>query len=86
MNPTGSKKELIENLAFLSISEIGQSHVLNKVKEWQSKEFITKKQAFDLRKTIRELSRIKTNVEENDLISELDIKIKEAANEIRSLC
>ena len=86
MKPTGSRKKLIENLAFLSISEIGQPTVLRQVREWQAKKLITRKQAFHLRATIKGISQIKMNEGENDLINELDSKVKAAANEARYLC
>ena len=86
MKPTGSRKKLIENLAFLSISEIGQPTVLRQVREWQAKKLITRKQSFHLRATIKGISQIKMNEGENDLINELDSKVKAAANEARYLC
>jgi hypothetical protein len=79
MKPTGSKKGLAENLALYTILELGQSQVLSKVKEWQISGDISKKQAYDLRTFIKQLT--KTPIEEkgNDLINELDRKVKEAA-------
>jgi len=79
MKPTGSKKELAENLALYSIVELGQSQVLNKVKEWQISGDISKKQAYDLRTFIKELTKAPINEKGNDLIIELNKKIKEAA-------
>lgn len=79
MKPTGSKKELAENLARYSIIELGQPQVLNKVKEWQKRGEISKKQAYDLRTFIIQLSKIPTDEKGNDLINELDRKVKEAA-------
>lgn len=79
MKPTGSKKRFVENLALYTILELGQSKVLNKVKEWQERAEIDKFQAHRLRTFIKQLS--KTPIEEkgNDLINELDRKVKEAA-------
>lgn len=79
MKPTGSKKEFAENLALLTILELGQPKVLSTVKEWQESNQISKKQAYDLRLFIKELSKTPVNEPGNDLIRELDQKIKEAA-------
>jgi hypothetical protein len=79
MKPTGSKKELAENLALFAILELGQPQVLNKVKEWQKKREISKKQAYDLRSFIKQLSNTPIDEKGNELINELDRKIKEAA-------
>lgn len=79
MKPTGSKKELAENLALYTIIELGQSQVLGKVKEWQQRGEISKKQAYDLRAFIIHLSKTPTEEAGNDLINELNKKIKEAA-------
>jgi hypothetical protein len=79
MKPTGSKKELAENLALFTILEMGQPQVLNKVKEWQERGDISKKQAYDLRTFIKELSKTPIDERGNDLINELNKKVKEAA-------
>ena len=79
MKPTGSKKELAENLALYSIIELGQSHVLSKVKEWQLSGDISKKQAYDLRIFIKQLANTPIDEKGNDLINELNKKVKEAA-------
>lgn len=79
MKPTGSKKELAESLALYSIIELGQSQVLSKVKEWQLSGLIKKKQAYDLRTFIKQLAKTPIDEKGNDLINELNKKIKEAA-------
>lgn len=79
MKPTGSKRELAENLALYSIIELGQSQVLDRVKEWQLSGDISKKQAYDLRTFIKDLAKNATDEKGNDLINELNKKIKEAA-------
>jgi len=79
MKPTGSKKELAENLALYTILELGQPQILSKVKEWQETSQISKKQAYDLRTFIKQLSKAPVNDQSNDLINELDQKVKEAA-------
>lgn len=79
MRPTGSKKQLVEDLALFTILEVGQAEILNKVKEWQDRGEIGKKQAYDLRKAIKELSSASSIEQRNELIQELDKKVKEAA-------
>ncbi len=79
MKPTGSKKQFIENLALFTVLEMGQPQVLSKVKEWQESGQISKKQAYDLRTATKQLSKIPIDRKGNDLIKELDKKIKEAA-------
>lgn len=79
MKPTGSKKELAENLALYTIIELGQPQVLNSVKEWQESGKISKKQAYDLRTFIKHLSNTPIDEKGNDLINELNKKVKEAA-------
>ena len=79
MKPTGSKKEFIENLALLTVLEMGQPQILIKVREWQESGQISKKQAYDIRASIKLLSKIPVNEKSNDLINEMDRKIKEAA-------
>lgn len=78
MKPTGSKKEFTENLALYTILELGQPKLLNTVKEWQSKGEISKKQAYDLRAFLKELTQKTINGESNELINELTRKVKEA--------
>lgn len=79
MKPTGSTKELIANLALLAILELGQPNVLDIVKIWQESGQISRKQAYDLRATIKSLSNCPKGEPGNELISELDRKIKDAA-------
>lgn len=79
MKPTGSKKELVENLALYTIIELGQPKILNLIKEWQDTGVINKKQAYDLRSTIKQLSETPIDEKGNDLIEELTRKVKEAA-------
>ncbi|HMG16618.1 MAG TPA: phage/plasmid replication protein [Saprospiraceae bacterium] len=79
MKPTGSKRVLAENLALYTILDIGQSNVLNNIKEWQLVGHISKKQAYDLRAFIKEISKTTFKDQGNELINELTKKIKEAA-------
>jgi hypothetical protein len=79
MKPTGSTKELIENMALFQILEAGQSQVLNTIKQWQLTGEITKKQAKDHREKIKLLTQKPFDIIGNDLINELNRKVKEAA-------
>lgn len=79
MKPTGSKKEFIEILALFTILELGQPAIINKVKEWQESGEISKKQAYDIRNSIKNISKTPMDEKGNDLINELNRKIKEAA-------
>lgn len=79
MKPTGSTKELIENIALIQILEAGQSQVLNTIKQWQLTGEITKKQAKDHREKIKLLSQKPFDELGNDFIIELNRKVKDAA-------
>ncbi|MDD4235614.1 MAG: hypothetical protein PHF99_06335 [Bacteroidales bacterium] len=79
IKPTGSTKQLIENLALLQALEFGQPHLLALVKEWQRAGIINKKQAQDHRNKIKSLSKIMADSPGMDLIQELNKKVKEAA-------
>ncbi|MCX6236371.1 MAG: hypothetical protein NTY07_02250 [Bacteroidia bacterium] len=79
MKPTGSTKELIENMALFQLLELGQPQLLTIVKEWQIRGLITKKQANDHRAKIKQLSKTPFDEKGNDLINELNRKVKEAA-------
>jgi len=79
MKPTGSKKEFAENLALYAILELGPPQILTRVKEWQQTGEINKKQAYDLRAFIKQLSKTPIDEKGNELINELNQKIKEAA-------
>jgi hypothetical protein len=76
---SGSKKEFVENLALLTILDVGQPLVLAKIKEAQNTGQISKKQAHDLRSTVRQLAAIQPKEEDNDLMDELTRKVKEIA-------
>jgi len=78
MKPTGSIKELAENLALFQVIEIGQPQILTTIKQWQETSEITKKQASDLKQWIKKISKTGSD-EVTSLITELDTKIKEAA-------
>lgn len=76
--PTGSSKYLIEQLAARTIINIGQDKMCKMIKEWQETEAITKKQAFDLRQSVQKVIESPDRFSNNELIAELDKKIKEA--------
>jgi len=79
MKPTGSTKDLGKELALLTILELGQSKILKLVDEWQLKNEITKKQAYDHRRYIKALTSKVSTDGKNDLIDELNKKIIEAS-------
>ena len=76
--PTTSTKELASILSAFAISEIGDSSLLNMVANWQEQGLVTKKQASDLRKFIRETVKQKMKESGNEFIEELDKKIKDS--------
>lgn len=79
MKPTGSTKDLIENMALFQLIELGQPQILSIIKEWQQKGLITKKQANDHRAKIKLLAKTPIDEQGNELINELNQKVKEAA-------
>lgn len=79
MKPTGSTKELVENLALYSILEAGQPHVLSLIKQWQETGKIDKHQAQRHRDFIKKIASKDVDEKGNELINELTRKIKEAA-------
>ena len=79
LNPTGSSKNLLEQLASQSVVKLGQDNLFKLIKEWQENNSVTKKQAYDLRRAITKISTAPDRFISNELISELDKKIKNAA-------
>jgi hypothetical protein len=77
--PTGSSKYLIEQLATRALMNTGQDKLFSLINEWQELNIITKKQAFDLRQVLKKISSAPDRYSGNELITELDKKIKEAA-------
>jgi len=77
--PTGSSKYFIEQLAGRTIQDIGQNKLFYLLKEWQGTELISKKQAFDIKKSLQKISKSPDHNSGNELINELDRKIEEAA-------
>ena len=79
MKPTGSKKEFTDQAVLALIGEVGQETNLSKLKEWQGKKEITKKQAYELRNYIKSINTSKNKDVESELITELTTKIKQAS-------
>lgn len=79
LNPTGSKPKLIEQLAIKQLYHIGFDNFLNEISSWQSINEITKKEAYEIRKFIKESTSEHYPLAENELIQELNQKIKVAA-------
>lgn len=79
LNSIGSKPKLLEELALLYIYQIGIDNFLNEISTWQLTNEITKKEAYEYRKFIKEKVVEKYPLAENELIRELNQKIKVAA-------
>lgn len=74
-----NKNELMNTLASIAVSDIGQPFMLGKIKEWQKKNEIDKKQAYEYRKYVKELSVQQHEEIDIHLIDELSHKINEVA-------
>lgn len=79
IEPTGSTKDFVESLATFTLAQMGQTKAIEKIHEWQVLNQISKKQAYDLRKTVKKLCSVNRSKDRNDLIIELDKKIFEAS-------
>lgn len=75
IEPTGSSKKLLENLAGIALSQIEQSKVLDQTKEWQTIGFISSKQAYDMRQTVLRIHYQNNEIAPSELMHELDKKI-----------
>jgi hypothetical protein len=85
MKPTGSSKDLINDLAHIAITQLGQPNVLNQVQEWQGKGLITRKQAYDQRHAVKKLLKGSyLRHDTSDLILELNRKVSEAAEAMKA--
>jgi len=73
-----TKRELIQILTQMQVQQIGVANLQEEIKEQQLTGRISKKEAFEMRKFIRESTTEKYPVAENELISELNQKIKVA--------
>lgn len=78
-HPTGSKPQFIEHLALQQITQIGIDNIFKMISGWQIMGEITKKEAYEIRKFIRTRTSEKYPLAENELIKELNRKIKVAA-------
>lgn len=73
-----SKKILLLQYAFLGIHKAGgELKALNNIKEAQKQGILSKKQAYDLRTAIKQICNNTLLTAKNDLIEELDKKIKQ---------
>ena len=79
LNPTGSKTKLLEQLSIKQIQQIGYDNFLNEITSWQLAGKINKKEAYDFRKFVKQNASEKYPLAENELIQELNQKIKVAA-------
>ena len=77
--PTGSTKYLVEQLAARTILNMGQNQLFKTINEWHELNEISKKQTFDLRKAIKNICQAPDRYSGNELISELDKKVKDAS-------
>ncbi len=76
--PTTSTRELIASLASLSIRNVGDDTVIRMIANWNEQGLLTKKQASDHRKAIREAVKREMKKSGNEFIDELDKKIKQS--------
>lgn len=76
---TGSKPKLLEQLAIKQLHQIGFDNFLNEISFWQTTGEITKKEAYDIRKFLKVNVSEQYPLAENELIRELNQKIKVAA-------
>lgn len=79
LNPTGSKPKLIEQLAIKQLHLIGFDNFLQEISSWQLSGVITKKESYEIRKFLKENASEQYPLAENELIRELNQKIKVAA-------
>lgn len=78
ISPTGSTRQLMTSIASISIQTIGEEALLKMVSEWHELGKLTKKQASDHRKAIRESVKKELKESGNEFIEELDKKIKQS--------
>lgn len=79
LNPTGSKPKLLEQLAIHQVNQIGIDNFLNEISSWQAIDKITKKEAYEIRKFIKTSTSEQYPLAENELIRELNLKVKVSA-------
>ncbi len=78
ISPTASTRGLILSLATVGIDQIGDQNLMNMVVEWQQQGVLTKKQASDHRKAIRDAVKREMSDQGNELVDELTKKVKQA--------
>lgn len=78
LKPTGSSRSLIDNLAAQMVTITGQPDLLAMVKEWSKTFQITRKQASDHRRAIKNLASRTLEENNNELCKELDCKVRDA--------
>lgn len=76
--PTGSTLELTKMLAAIAVQRLGDENLLRMISEWQQKNELSKKQASDHRKLIRDIVKKEMKVQGNEFIEELDKKVKQS--------
>lgn len=74
-----TKRDLVKGLSLMQVQQIGVDKLLLHIKELQLTGRILKKEAYEMRKYLNEEATEKYPIAENDLISELNQKIKAAA-------
>ncbi len=74
-----TKRDLIKELSLMHVQQIGVDKLQGEIREMQLTGKISKKDAYEMRKFISEEATEKYPSAENDLISELNQKIKAAA-------
>jgi hypothetical protein len=77
LNDMKSPKDFIRQLALMKIQEIGQQKTLDLVEELRAKEAFEKKEYYSrLKRDIREICKTPNLTTSNDLITELDKKVR----------
>lgn len=78
IQPTTSTRELTANLASLAIRQIGDDSLIRMIAQWSEQGHLSKKQASDHRKAIREAVKYEMKNSGNEFIDELDRKVKQS--------
>lgn len=76
--PTTSTRELMSNIASIKIRDIGDEALIRMVALWSEQGLLSKKQASDHRKAIRESVKKDMKFSGNEFIEELDKKIMQS--------
>lgn len=78
IQPTTSTRELTTTLASMAIRDIGDENLIRMIAHWSEQGLLSKKQASDHRKAIREAIKYDMKNSGNEFIEELDKKIKQS--------